>query len=107
MLSGACTKSRFSQNFANDPEAHSADRGELRSALLWTAGEMAWMETTLGTVEGQSWPADALDRIERLRLLAGAWDPAAPPPSDLLEATRSCVAVFQPAIVTHTNEGPR
>ena len=91
--------------FANDPEAHTTDRRELRSVLLWTADKMAWMGTVVGTVAGISWPADAPDRIERLRLLAGAWDPAAPPPSDLLEAARTCVAVLQPTTVTDTAGG--
>jgi hypothetical protein len=81
----------------NDPALHATDRGELRSTLLWTADELKWVGTIAGSVAGLSWPSDGQDRIERLRILVGAWDPVAPPPPEVLEAVRWCLGMLQPS----------
>ena len=67
---------------ANDPALAVTNRGDVRSALLWTADEMDWAGTVAGSTAGLSWPADAHGRIASLRAEADAWDPAAPPPAD-------------------------
>ncbi len=81
----------------NDPALDRIDRGELRSALLWTAAELGWVGTIAGSIGGLSWPSDAQDRIERLRRLADPWDPVAPPPPEMLEAARACLGLLQPS----------
>jgi hypothetical protein len=81
----------------SDPGLHATDRGELRSTLLWAADELEWVGTIAGSVAGLSWPSDGQDRIERLRTLAGAWDPIAPPPPGVLEAARGCLGMLQPS----------
>jgi hypothetical protein len=76
------------------------DHDELRSTLLWIADEMGWVGTIVGSMGGLSWPSDAQDRIERLRNVAGGWAPSTPPPSNLLDTARRCLAMLQPSTGT-------
>jgi hypothetical protein len=81
---------------ANAPLLQATDGAELRSTLLGIADEMEWVGTIAGSIAGLSWPSDAQDRIDLLRAVTGAWNPASPPPPDMLDVARACVGLFQP-----------
>jgi hypothetical protein len=59
---------------------------------------MEWLGVVVASrlTAGISWPSDALDRVERLRATAGAWDPVAPASPDVLNAALDCIRILQP-----------
>jgi hypothetical protein len=81
----------------NPPALQASDPVELRSTFLWIADEMSWIASVRGTMAGLSWPSDAQERIERFRAAASAWDPAGPPPPDVLDSARHCLGILQPS----------
>jgi hypothetical protein len=83
----------------NAPILQATDPVELRSALSEIADEITWLASVIarGSIEGlASWPPDADARLERLRDALGAWNPANPPPPEVLEAARECLKMLQP-----------
>jgi hypothetical protein len=86
----------------NEPALHARDPVELRSALLRIVDEMTWVASIVahGSTAGITWPPDADVRIERLRAIAGAWDPIDPPPPSVLDAARDCLMILLPTQAT-------
>jgi hypothetical protein len=80
----------------NEPALQASDPVEMRSTFLWIVDEMSWIASVRGTMAGLSWPSDADERIERLRTVASAWDPAGPVPLDVLDSARHCLGILQP-----------
>jgi hypothetical protein len=76
------------------------DPADLRTTLLEVAEEMDWVGSLVGKgmAGGIQWPADASQRIERLRAVAAAWDPLGPLPGDVREAARGCLGILQPGL---------
>jgi|SRR5580700_6074860 hypothetical protein len=69
---------------------------DLRSMCLQFVDEMCWLASIVarGTTAGISWPADAQERIERLRSAASAWDAIGPPPPVVMDAARRCFGII-------------
>jgi hypothetical protein len=86
---------------ADDPAVEMTSRDGLRSMLLRTADDLDWFGTVAGTVTGRAtWPADAQDRLARLRNAASGWDTAVAPPPELLDAARESFGLLHPAAAT-------
>ena len=83
----------------NEPAPEASDCARPRSELMWIVDEMAWVAPVVagGSVQGLAWPSDARERLERLRTLAGAWDPSAKPPPAVVDAARDCFTLLWPA----------
>ena len=81
----------------NEPVLQASDPVALRSTFLWIVDEMSWM-ISVGAPDatsGIAWPSDAQERIERFRAVAGSWDPVGPPPPEVLDTARDCLAILQ------------
>lgn len=78
------------------------DPSGLRAELLSVGNEMTWLASVVagGSTAGIAWPGDAQERIERLRAVAGAWDPVGPPSLEVISAALSCLGILQPAVET-------
>ncbi len=87
----------------NEPTLLASNQVELRATLLWLVDEMAWMlsDGARDGVSSISWPADAQERIDRLRTVVRAWDPVGSPSSEVVGSARTCIGFLVPsAIVT-------
>lgn len=70
---------------------------DLKLRLLWLTDELEWL-MSLGpsTIGGFSPPADAQDRIERLRTSIRTSQLDVPLTDEELEQAKSCLAILQP-----------
>lgn len=95
-----CTVMNLAALLHDGPALEAIDPLELRSTLMWVVDEMCWMGSVVagGLTEGISWPADAQERIERLRVMAGTWDPSGPPARELVSAALDCMRILQPGM---------
>ena len=76
-----------------------SNNADLRSTLLWLVEEMSWIRSDVAPEASStiSWPSDGQERIDRLRAVAGAWDPVGPPSSEVLSCARACIAILVPS----------
>jgi hypothetical protein len=83
----------------NEPELLASNHVDLRSTLLWIADEMSWIMSDVPREAALniSWPTDAQERIDRLRTVAGAWDPVGSPTSEVVCSARSCLGILVPS----------
>ena len=83
----------------NDSALLASSSVDLRSTLLWIVDEMAWMLSHVARegASNVSWPSNAQERIDRLRTVAGAWDPIGSPNSEVLSSARSCLGLLVPS----------
>jgi hypothetical protein len=82
----------------HEPALVAADPAELKSTLLWIADEMSWIVADVAGAGKSSLtlPPDAQERIDRLRLVATAWNPSGPLPSEVAICSQVCLGMLVP-----------
>lgn len=83
----------------NEPALLASNYVELRAKLLWFVDEMSWLASDLAREAAStlSWPPDAQPRIDHLRAVATAWEPANLPPSKVVQSARDCLRMLMPS----------